>query len=691
MQKYPDGLVQDNRGNAVDGAAITVTVTSTGLPATVYSDNGSTVLAQPFYSDALGRFTFYAHNGRYTVTATKGSTTVTDADVIFEDLSESDGSGFVGHISGGTGAVTTTVQAKLRERISVKDFGAIGNGTTDDTTAIQAAITYAGSVGSGQDIYFPRGVYRITAPLTLTSDNVRLIGQGLYAVKIYRDFTTGATINITKASNARNTGNGVLGITFYHNTALTLASSDAAHIKATCSDTLFIEDVRMYNCIEGIELQGGNSLWLNNLNISGDYNTYTSRYGIKLSKASSSTDGVLIPTSLTVNNAWISGTTVNGANKGGFGYPLWITAGENASFTNSYFGQGYFYTTLIEQQSNNANILDTRFSSCYFDAADRNTSTYGDGIYIVGSGIAAGETWDSIARSGGDGSIQINNVHFNNCTLKGQSGDGRDGISVSPIARAGTFAQALSGLKVTGCTISAWYRHGIYLGGSLGAVITGNTIEGNNYTNAGSGSGVVIDYNSVAAVVMGNRIGGNAFGLTGFQVYGVDVRTSASKYLVCENDVVGNVTAGILQSSVDGVLFNNYDGLNSDVSNEGGLTYLSRTGASSTPVMLLRPAATPANYFEMIASIAGAAIRLVASGSDTNININLEPKGTTGIVNVTKPVRLPAYTVATLPAVTTNSTAIVTDATVTTYASIVAGGGANRVPVFFDGTNWRIG
>jgi len=34
---------------------------------------------------------------------------------------------------------------------------------------------------------------------------------------------------------------------------------------------------------------------------------------------------------------------------------------------------------------------------------------------------------------------------------------------------------------------------------------------------------------------------------------------------------------------------------------------------------------------------------------------------------------------------------MVTDATATTFASIVAGGGSNAVPVFSDGTNWRIG
>lgn len=34
---------------------------------------------------------------------------------------------------------------------------------------------------------------------------------------------------------------------------------------------------------------------------------------------------------------------------------------------------------------------------------------------------------------------------------------------------------------------------------------------------------------------------------------------------------------------------------------------------------------------------------------------------------------------------------MVTDATATTFHSVVAGGGANIVPVFFDGTDWRVG
>jgi hypothetical protein len=76
----------------------------------------------------------------------------------------------------GTGAVTRTVVSKLRETVSVMDFGAVGDGVTNDTAAIQAAIDYAASVASptypyrGAVVLFPAGLnFRCNSTLTLKS------------------------------------------------------------------------------------------------------------------------------------------------------------------------------------------------------------------------------------------------------------------------------------------------------------------------------------------------------------------------------------------------------------------------------------------------------------------------------------------------------------------------------------------
>lgn len=73
-----------------------------------------------------------------------------------------------------TGAVNRDINQKLQEIVSVKDFGAVGNGTTDDTVAIQAAIN---SVAISGAVYMPAGVYKITATI-LINKRIKLYGDG---------------------------------------------------------------------------------------------------------------------------------------------------------------------------------------------------------------------------------------------------------------------------------------------------------------------------------------------------------------------------------------------------------------------------------------------------------------------------------------------------------------------------------
>lgn len=64
----------------------------------------------------------------------------------------------------------------LRVRRSVTSYGATGNGTTDDTAAIQAAINDTQKTGDGS-LYFPPGTYKVTAQLNVTA-LITLYGDG---------------------------------------------------------------------------------------------------------------------------------------------------------------------------------------------------------------------------------------------------------------------------------------------------------------------------------------------------------------------------------------------------------------------------------------------------------------------------------------------------------------------------------
>lgn len=53
---------------------------------------------------------------------------------------------------------------RLVDRINVKSYGATGDGTTDDTSAIQSAIAAA---STGQTVFFPRGTYIVSSPIII--------------------------------------------------------------------------------------------------------------------------------------------------------------------------------------------------------------------------------------------------------------------------------------------------------------------------------------------------------------------------------------------------------------------------------------------------------------------------------------------------------------------------------------------
>ena len=123
---------------------------------------------------------------------------VTDADLsLRNDLAAPSGSSIVGFQQAGSGTVLRTAQAKLRETVSVMDFGAVGDGVTDDRQA------FIDAIATGKAVYVPdtgNSAYYISAPIpsvpftTLFGDAEVLVGATRTA-RIYAP--EGFLVNLT--------------------------------------------------------------------------------------------------------------------------------------------------------------------------------------------------------------------------------------------------------------------------------------------------------------------------------------------------------------------------------------------------------------------------------------------------------------------------------------------------------------
>lgn len=97
-----------------------------------------------------------------------------------------------------------TVGAKLREFVSVKDFGAVGDGTAIDTTAILAAVAFAKA--NNVELVFPAGTYKYGTPILIDWTGARIsfsgkvtllyTGATAYAVAIDGGASTGAVFDV---------------------------------------------------------------------------------------------------------------------------------------------------------------------------------------------------------------------------------------------------------------------------------------------------------------------------------------------------------------------------------------------------------------------------------------------------------------------------------------------------------------
>jgi Pectate lyase superfamily protein len=373
-------------------------------------------------------------------------------------------SGQITHTPPGTGGVATTVAAELSKFIWVTDYGAVCNGSTDDTTAIQAAINQAVTIGGGI-VRLPVGSCASTGTLSITG-TMTLQGSGRASSAL---FGTGgvAQQQITISTNAP-----VYLRDFTLTTTSTKTGGWGIQVNGTGgspeNDESEFENLLINGQVTGLDFE-------------------TAAYW-------------------TVRDC-IFGPSVNPGNQVVIRNTTTPDAGNSKFIHNFFVGGPSGMVDLIWQSSGGLRIIDNYFlgngtaSTGIFINALSPVST---GIIVINGNTFDGPTSSAITITTGAGSV------LTNIPITGNTFDGSPTNHIS--INQGT-SSTLGGISITGNTLIA--NSSSVVGISIPTVgsvaITGNVIVGGTTAiNLGSGvaSGVVTS-NLVSGSAVNNGSGAN--------------------------------------------------------------------------------------------------------------------------------------------------------------------------------------
>ncbi len=415
--------------------------------------------------------------------------------------------------------VTAVLTDKGGQAFNAKAYGAKGDGSTDDTTAIQSAIA-AASAASGGIVYLPQGTYLLSSPLTITSNNVSLIGAGIGATVLKaKSGSEGIDMliigdNINTISKVR-----VQGILF--NAANQKTGGKAINVRIAFQ--LWLESINLENQYDALYIHNSTLIFFSNSNI-----RETSHNGVWWDNDLQS------GYDLYINNVCMDNPSVSNS-----GYGIYWNGGENLVIQNcdvEHFTQGFF-------------IAPSAGRVCHF------------GFFINAEFDTCGDNCIDINSAGGD----VNGLTFTN---------GWTGTAVNYGVLISNGAGGLtSGIRFIGHKSYHNGLAGFRLDGGSDIHLADCDVISNSQTNSGTRNGVEITGNTASNwSIIGGRFGnGQDQGST--QLHGILTDTASfTNAKILGTDVTGNTNSGIQLNGSTGV---------QAVSNLGYAPVLA-TGASHT-------------------------------------------------------------------------------------------------------------
>ncbi|QBQ99261.1 glycosyl hydrolase family 28-related protein [Paraburkholderia pallida] len=426
--------------------------------------------------------------------------------------------------------------------ISVKQFGATGNGTTDDTASIQAALT---ALGAGASLYVPPGTYLLSSTLTGLS-NQQILGAGPNQTIFQRTGNYGDTLYIATANAAR-----VSGIWFQQSpsytageTTLPNLATSGAQIHLVGAQQALIENCWAWRLVYGVHLDGCTLTTIRNCWIQGVWDDQNAgcQEGIAniwLDNASGNCEIIKIldnylngAKSAARNLTWTAadGTvTVSAVENIGSQYGVLVFACEDLLVDGNFIGANNAAGLMANLVAGGTN-LDWRITNNFFD----DVPTHGPSINFTSP----------------------SDVYVNGCAIAANVFNGElVGLQAIQEYSAGTSgaSPALTNFSITGNTFQAHVGTPITLYGAVNGVITGNMITGYNSRGVSAGA----DATFCAAVnlvgsssyvhVHGNNCGGAVDSSSPFGAYThlaiANTGTNAGLNSVHDNMFVGGGTS----------------------------------------------------------------------------------------------------------------------------------------------------
>jgi len=601
----------DSNGVPLSGGKVYTYAAGTTTPLTTYTDyTGNTANSNPVILDSRGECSIWLGTSSYKFKLA----TSTDVEVwTVDNISVLTSSANITYVESGTGAVTETVQAKLRlGYVYPEDFGAAGDGTTNDTTALQNAIN------TGRDVYLAAGkTYLHTTALSVTTNYQWVGGPGILK-------TSGAINSVT-------VGGGSIGVKLSLNFNSPGQTTGYA-IYISNANRVTIERAYLYDAFGALYVEQANTVqleWMWGI-IRGPGIKWFGN-AAKRSDILSINFCVLDPGPDYYGFEWDG--NCNSLNVKYMG----LVCGGSSSTQSSY---GFIIQNTVGGYKS---VTSGSIAGTTLTLTTAPSSPIVVGMVISGTGVTAGTTITGL----------INSTNYTVSTAQS--------VATTPITAVPAFFPAIG--RVGQVEID-------YAKSAAIRVLSG------------------VDYDFVMPYVTG-AVSDGLYVDSNIDSY--NVRVSGGKLIGNGGYGINNTTAGILLMSGSVQLTNN------------------TSGATNGNVWNLAPTQAVDDYFYL--NLGGD--KTLANGTS---QINFYPNdyishnrasprkirfyiGGVEVFDVGAdsvdtliPFKLKTYTVATLPASPVKGwVAMVTDANATTFASTVVGGGSNNVPVYYDGTNWKIG